>query len=55
MESVPIITEVVRLIAIPLQGELNTTLCDKVCHGLAAGQYISPATPVSSIDKLAYC
>ena len=33
------------------QGVLDTTLCDKVCHWLAAGRWFSPGTPVSSIDK----
>jgi hypothetical protein len=26
-------------------------LCDKVCQSLATGQWISPGTPVSSINK----
>jgi hypothetical protein len=30
---------------------LNTTLCDKVCQWLAAGQWFSPGTPVSSTNK----
>jgi hypothetical protein len=33
------------------QGVLDTTLCDKVCQWLAAGQWISPGTPVSSTNK----
>ena len=28
-----------------------TTLCDKVCQWLAAGQWFSPGPPVSSINK----
>ena len=30
---------------------LDTTLSDKVCHWLAAGQWISPGIPVSSTNK----
>jgi hypothetical protein len=30
---------------------LNTTLCDKVCQWLAAGQWFSLGTPVSSTNK----
>ena len=30
---------------------LDTTLCDKVCQWLAAGQWFSPGTPVSSTNK----
>ena len=30
------------------RGALDTTLCDKVCQWLAAGQWFSPSTPVSS-------
>jgi hypothetical protein len=33
------------------RGVLDTTLCDKVCQRLAAGQWFSPGTPVSSINK----
>ena len=33
------------------RGVLDTTLCDKVCQWLAAGQCFSPGTPVSSINK----
>ena len=32
-------------------GVLDTTLCDKVCQWLAAGQWFSPGTPVSSTNK----
>jgi hypothetical protein len=30
---------------------LDTTLCDKVCHVLAAGRWFYPGTPVSSTNK----
>jgi hypothetical protein len=30
---------------------LDTTLCDKVCQWLAAGQWFSPGTPVSTTNK----
>jgi hypothetical protein len=30
---------------------LNTTLCDQVCQRLAAGQWFSPVTLVSSTNK----
>ena len=30
---------------------LDTTLCDKVCHWLAAGRWFYPSTPVSSTNK----
>ena len=33
------------------RGVLDTTLCDKVCKGLAADQWFSPGTPVSSTNK----
>jgi hypothetical protein len=33
------------------QGVLDTTLYDKVCQWLAAGQWFSPVTPVSSTNK----
>jgi hypothetical protein len=37
---------------IPLRrGVLNTTLCDKVCHWLAAGRWFSPGTHISSTNK----
>ena len=37
---------------IPLMASvLDTTLCDKVCQWLAAGQGFSPGNPVSSINK----
>jgi hypothetical protein len=33
------------------QGLFDITLCDKVCQRLAAGQWFSPGTPVSSTNK----
>ena len=33
------------------RGVPNTTLCDKVCQGLATGQWFSLGTPVSSTIK----
>ena len=33
------------------RGVLDTTLCDKVCQWLEAGQWFSPGTLVSSINK----
>ena len=30
---------------------LDTTLCDKVCQRLVAGQWFSPGTSVSSTNK----
>ena len=33
------------------RGFLNTTLCDKVCQSLAAGQWFSPGTPDASTYK----
>ena len=33
------------------RGVFNTTLCDKVCQWLAAGQWFSPGTPGSSTNK----
>ena len=39
-------------VRIPLRrGELNTTLCDKVCQWLAADQWFSLVTLVSSTNK----
>ena len=32
-------------------GVLDTTLCDKICQWLAAGQWFSPGTPVTSTNK----
>jgi len=34
-----------------VRGVLDTTLCDKVCQLLAAGQWFSPATYFSSTNK----
>jgi hypothetical protein len=33
------------------RGVLDTKVCDKVCQWLAAGQWFSLGTPVSSINK----
>jgi hypothetical protein len=33
------------------RGVLDTNLCNKVCQWLAAGQWFSPGTPVSSTNK----
>jgi hypothetical protein len=33
------------------RGVLDTTLCDNVCHWLAADRLFSPGTPVSSTNK----
>jgi hypothetical protein len=33
------------------RGVLDTTLCDKICQWLAAGQWFSPGTPVSYTNK----
>jgi hypothetical protein len=50
MQAVPITTNVVS--SNPLRrGVLDTTLCDKVCQWLAAGQWFSLGTRVSSINK----
>ena len=39
-------------VRIPVRrGVLDTTLCDKVCQCLAAGQWFSLGTPVSSTNK----
>ena len=39
-------------VQIPLgRGVLDTTLCDKVCQGLAESQWFSPGTPISSTNK----
>ena len=34
-----------------MRGVLDTTLCDKVCQWLTAGQWFSPGTPVTSTNK----
>jgi hypothetical protein len=50
MQSVSITTNVVS--SNPLgRGVLYTTLCDKVCQWLAAGQWFSMGAPVSSTNK----
>ena len=50
MQSVHITTNVVS--SNPLWwGVLETTLCDKVCQWLTAGQWFSLGTPVSSTNK----
>jgi hypothetical protein len=47
---VPITTNV--LSSNPVHSEvLDTALCDKVCQWLAAGQWFSSGTPVSSTNK----
>jgi hypothetical protein len=51
MQSVPITTKVVILETHSWRGVLHTTLCDKVCQSLAAGQCFSPGSPVSPINK----
>ena len=51
MKSVAITTKDVNLNH-ALRGVLDTTLCDKVCQRLAASQWFSPGTPVSSPIKL---
>ena len=33
------------------RGELDKTLCDKVCQWLATGRWFPPITPVSSTNK----
>jgi hypothetical protein len=50
MQSVCIMTNVLSL-NLPRWGLLATTLCDKVCQWLAAGQWFSLGTPVSSTNK----
>ena len=34
-----------------MRGVLDTTLCDKVCQGLAACRWVSPSASVSSTNK----
>ena len=36
----------------PWRGELDTTLCDKVCQWLATYLWFSPGTPLSSTNKI---
>ena len=50
MQAVPITTNVVS--SNPLRrGVLDTTLCDKVCQWLTAGQWFSLGTPVFSTNE----
>ena len=50
MQSVNITTKVVS--SNPAHGEVYSIQhCDKVCQWLATGQWFSPGTPVSSINK----
>jgi len=49
MQLVPITTKVVSLN--PAQAGALDTLCDQVCQLLAAGQWFSPGSLVSSTDK----
>jgi hypothetical protein len=50
MQSMPITTNVVSLNLL-MQGVLDKTLCDKVCHWLKVGRWFSPGTPVSSTNN----
>jgi hypothetical protein len=50
MQSVPITTNVVSSTLLR-RGVFDTTSCDKVCHGLATGLWISQGSPISSINK----
>jgi hypothetical protein len=50
MKSKPITTNV-WVWTLLRGGVLDTILCDKVCQWLAAGQWFSPGTPVSSTNK----
>ena len=47
IQSVPINTGVVNRIPVGL----DTTLCEKGCHLLATGRWISPGTQVSSTNR----
>jgi hypothetical protein len=51
MQSVPITTNVVSLNPAHGRGVPDTALCDKVCQGLANGQWFSPGTPISTTNK----
>ena len=51
MQSMPITTNIVSVNPAQRQGVLDTTLWDKVCQWLVAGQWFSPGTPVSSTNK----
>ena len=53
MQSVPITTNVVS--SNPVQAKFtrfDTTVCNQICRWLATGQWFSPETPVSSINKI---
>ena len=50
MQSVHITTNVVSSNP-PRRSVLDTTLCDKVCQWLTAGQWFSLGSPVSSTNK----
>ena len=50
MQSVPITTNIVSSNLL-MQGVLDKTLCDKVCHWLTVGRWFSPGTPVSSTNN----
>ena len=47
----PITTRVVSSKSHSWQGVFDTTLCDKVCQWLAAGQRFSSGSPVSSTNR----
>jgi hypothetical protein len=48
---VPITTKVLSLKPHSWRGVLDSTLCDKICQQLVAGQWFSLGTPVSSTNK----
>ena len=50
MQWVLITTDVVRISI----REMCITLCDKVCQWLVTGRWVSPGTPVSSMNKTGY-
>jgi hypothetical protein len=52
VQSLSITTKVVSSLR---RGELDTTLCDKVCQWRATGQWFSSGSPVSSINKTDHC
>ena len=53
MQLVPITTKVVssNTAQAVRRDVLDITLCDNVCHWLAAGQWFSQCTPISSTNK----
>jgi len=51
LQSVPIITNIVSLNPTQARCTWKKTLCDNVCQWLAAGQWFSTDTPVSSTNK----